>query len=351
MLNFKTVLAAAIVVLTAVAINPSLDAQSGGIVKVTPLGSHPGELCGRDRALIFEDPSGVRILYDPGNSTDETDARLGDIHAVMVSHGHGDHLGAQRINRSAPGSCAAPAVTGANANSNFATIAVAKNAIAIVPDIQIADWVTDKFLTIRGSAVGACPIGGLDNITDVPASSVCVADLRAGGTRSLRRGGQAATVRITTVMAAHGSNIPAALISAPGLPAGISAPGGAAAGFIVRFTNGLTAYLTGDTAAFGDMHEVIGNFYKPNLIVANIGDITAMGPDEALYMIRTLVRPTTVVVSHVNEAATAGGVVIAGTKTDAFASGARSIVDVVLPLSGTLLNFDGNGRCVGCAKQ
>ena len=33
-------------------------------VKITPLGSHPGELCDRDRATIFEDPTGVRILYD-----------------------------------------------------------------------------------------------------------------------------------------------------------------------------------------------------------------------------------------------------------------------------------------------
>jgi hypothetical protein len=33
-------------------------------VKVTPLGSHTGELCDRDRATIFEDPTGVRILYD-----------------------------------------------------------------------------------------------------------------------------------------------------------------------------------------------------------------------------------------------------------------------------------------------
>ena len=30
-------------------------------VKITPLGSHAGELCGRDRATIFEDPTGVRI--------------------------------------------------------------------------------------------------------------------------------------------------------------------------------------------------------------------------------------------------------------------------------------------------
>ena len=35
-------------------------------VKITPLGSHTGELCERDRATIFEDPTGVRILYDAG---------------------------------------------------------------------------------------------------------------------------------------------------------------------------------------------------------------------------------------------------------------------------------------------
>jgi len=31
-------------------------------VKITPVGSHPGELCANDRATIFEDPTGVRIL-------------------------------------------------------------------------------------------------------------------------------------------------------------------------------------------------------------------------------------------------------------------------------------------------
>ena len=39
----------------------SATAQS---VKVTPLGSHAGGLCANDRALLLEDPTGVRILYD-----------------------------------------------------------------------------------------------------------------------------------------------------------------------------------------------------------------------------------------------------------------------------------------------
>jgi hypothetical protein len=46
-------------------------------VKITPVGSHPGELCANDRAMIFEDPTGVRLLYDPAhNLTGGDDPRL-----------------------------------------------------------------------------------------------------------------------------------------------------------------------------------------------------------------------------------------------------------------------------------
>ena len=61
-------------------------------VKITPVGSHPGELCANDRATLFEDPTGVRILYDTGQTvTGADDARLGMIHVVLFSHAHGDH--------------------------------------------------------------------------------------------------------------------------------------------------------------------------------------------------------------------------------------------------------------------
>ena len=43
-------------------------AVSAANVKVTPLGSHDGEFCPQDRALVFEDPNGTRILYDPGRT-------------------------------------------------------------------------------------------------------------------------------------------------------------------------------------------------------------------------------------------------------------------------------------------
>ena len=77
-------------------------AQASGLVKITPLGSHSGELCRNDRALLFEDPAGVRILYDPGRTVDETDPRLGDVHLILLSHAHTDHIGDVRPNRSAP---------------------------------------------------------------------------------------------------------------------------------------------------------------------------------------------------------------------------------------------------------
>jgi hypothetical protein len=53
----KSVAAAAIVG----AILLAASAASAQNVKVTPLGSHAGELCARDRATIFEDPTGVRM--------------------------------------------------------------------------------------------------------------------------------------------------------------------------------------------------------------------------------------------------------------------------------------------------
>ena len=63
-------------------------------VKITPLGSHDGEFCPLDRALVFEDPDGTRILYDAGRTVrGPNDPRLGKIDAVLVSHVHGDHLG------------------------------------------------------------------------------------------------------------------------------------------------------------------------------------------------------------------------------------------------------------------
>src|SRR5258706_12392774 len=70
--------------------------QSGGVVKITGLGSHDGEFCPLDRAIVFEDPDGTRILYDAGRKVHgPNDPRLGKIDAVLLTHVHGTHYGDQ----------------------------------------------------------------------------------------------------------------------------------------------------------------------------------------------------------------------------------------------------------------
>src|ERR1044071_7263149 len=119
----KSVAAAAIVG----AILLAASAASAQNVKVTPLGSHAGELCARDRATIFEDPTGVRLLYDVGQTTTGADdSRLGNIHAVLVSHAHSDHIGDQKMKTLGAGSCERPELVPGGPNSLAAEVASAQ---------------------------------------------------------------------------------------------------------------------------------------------------------------------------------------------------------------------------------
>ena len=170
-------------------------ASGQALVKVTPLRSHSGELCAQDRALLFEDPTGVRILYDPGFTTDETDPRLGDVHVILLSHPHPDHIGIARANHGG-GTCAAPARGAPNSSSNVATIAAVKNA-AVMTAAEVITLLGVKIQAIRGAATPGCATSGLENETIVPLSAACSAVLGVGGRRTVRRGGASDSVRIT----------------------------------------------------------------------------------------------------------------------------------------------------------
>ena len=292
-------------------------------------------------------PTGVRILYDPGRTVDEADPRLGDVHVMLLSHAHTDHIGDARPNRTSPGTCAAPAAGAANSDSNFVSIAAAKGPAVFLPG-ELPGYIGRKLQVLRGAATAACAEAGLDTETIVPPAAVCTASLRPGGSRTVRRSGAGAAVRIAAVPAVHSNGIPSALVETPGVAPGTSGYGGGEAGFVIKFTNGLTAYLTGDTGLFGDMEQIIARFYKPNLVVPNMSDAVTLGPDEAAWMFRHLIRPATVMPSHVNENATSGGVLRAGSRTERFVGQATDFVEVVLPLSGVVRSFDGDGRCVGC---
>lgn len=318
-------------------------------VRITPLGSHPGELCDRDRATLFEDPTGVRILYDAGQSvTGGQDPRLGDVHVVLLTHAHGDHIGDQRLKAPGAGTCQAPELAPATPNSTTAEIAAAKHA-AMVMVAPLAEFVGRKVQAIRGSSTPMCPQSS--GVLVAPFAAPCLAPAQTGGTRSVRMDKSDKAVDITLVTAAHDSTIPRALLSEDARKAlehdNASLALGPPIGYIVRFTNGLTVYLTGDTGMHAEMKTVDADFYKANLMVLNLGP-NAIAPREAAYVADELVHPAAVIASHVNEAATIDGKLRSGSRTAAFAALVKGR-PVYPALSGRTLAFDGAGHCVeGC---
>ncbi len=138
----------------------SVSFASAQTVKVTPLGSHAGELCGNDRALLFQDPTGVRILYDAGRTVaGGSDPRLGDVHVVLLSHAHGDHIGDTMAAGLDAGACGKPETVSAAPNSNTAEIAAAKNSAVIVSN-DMGAFLAKKIQNIRGGAeTPSCPAG------------------------------------------------------------------------------------------------------------------------------------------------------------------------------------------------
>jgi L-ascorbate metabolism protein UlaG (beta-lactamase superfamily) len=62
---------------------------------------------------------------------------------------------------------------------------------------------------------------------------------------------------------------------------------GEAAGYVLRFENGLTIYFAGDTCVFGDM-QLIGEIYKPTVAFLPIGGFFTMDPIEAAKAVELL---------------------------------------------------------------
>jgi hypothetical protein len=320
-----------------------------GAVKITPLGSHTGEFCRNDRALLFEDPTGIRVLWDPGRTVDENDARLGNIHVIVLSSVHGDHIGDAKPNPASPGTCAAPGTISAAPNSPAATIAAKKNA-AVFAGGEMSAFLADKIADVKGVSTPSCPDSDADNPMIVPITAPCTGTLRPGGTRAVRlaTASSAAAVSIASFQAFHSNGIPASLVDSPGVANGTTAYGGNDGGAIFEFTNGLHVYCTADTGLTGDMRTIVKSYYDINLVVANIGDMYTLGPREGAYAINTLLCPTTVIPEHINEAATANGLPT-GRRLPLFLQLVNQLnTAVVIPLSGVTRMFDGQGHCINC---
>jgi L-ascorbate metabolism protein UlaG (beta-lactamase superfamily) len=317
-------------------------------VKITPIGSHPGELCANDRATIFEDPTGVRILYDAGQTvTGADDPRLGTVHAVLLSHAHGDHIGDMKLKAVGAGSCGNSERVPAGPNSTTAEIAAAKNA-AIVMQGDMGSFIGRKVQNITGKPVNPCP--QTDGATTVPVAAACRSATYLGGTFIAKSASATKGVEITIVYASHSNNAPLSLLSeahrAVLAPDDTSIVLGPPTGYVVKFTNGLVAYLSGDTGVHSEMRTVVKDLHHANLAVLNFGS-SAMDASAAAYAMNELVRPASVILTHVNEAASEGGKLLPASRTASAIKLLRAKPH--LALSERTMEFDGKGMCVaGC---
>jgi len=301
--------------------------RSTGVVQITPLGSHDGEFCRYDRALLLEDPDGTRLLYDAGRTVaGPDDPRLGNIDVILVSHMHGDHVGDRHLPAVNAGECAAPDLSVESVpNTNSVNIALAKRA-TIVTGSEMPKFFAAKLKALGGS----------------PKQSQLV---RFGASKKVNG------VSLTTVPAAHSNGIGGSMIGGE-LGAlldlsGLTAYAGPPTGYVLIFSNGLKVYLSGDTGITAEQKAVVKDHYGVNLAVMNIGDTYTTGPQEAAYVVNELIKPTSVIASHANEQATKNGKLLAGTRTEEFVQ--ASEMPVHIPLSGKTMHFDGQGRCQsGC---
>jgi len=188
-------------------------------VKVTPLGGIDGEFCPQDRALVFEDPNGTRVLYDPGRTVaGASDPRLGKVDIILVSHMHGDHVGNAHNKAPNSGSCDKPDTSvSAMPNSSAVNIALAKKS-KIVTGSEMPPFFAAKLKANGGD----------------PTNSILT---RFGG--SVTIGG----VRIATVAALHSNGLDPDYIGGElgkaMKEAGIAGDVGLATGYVLRFSTGL----------------------------------------------------------------------------------------------------------------
>lgn len=117
-------------------------------------------------------------------------------------------------------------------------------------------------------------------------------------TPKMNKGGTVAPfgslVKISMVHAEHSSEYS---VKDPSTGKTMIHPGGEPVGFLLEFENGFKIYHMGDTALFGDM-KIIGEKFKPDLILIPIGGNFTMDPKAAAEATKDYLKPKMAIPMH-----------------------------------------------------